>query len=267
MTLRPGEITAIIGANASGKSTLLRGLARLLRPSTGAVLIDGCDVARLPTREVATRIGVLSQLPVAPGGLSVGELVARGRYPHQGWFRQWSPEDERGVRDALAATQMSELADRRVDELSGGQRQRAWIAMALAQDTDILLLDEPTTFLDIAHQIEILDLLVDLNATSGRTIAVVLHDLNQACRYADHLIAMSCGQIAAEGRPAEILTTALVKKVFNIECRLIPDPATGLPLIVPVSSRTPLDKRTTHWCCPAPADRFGKEDQAAALRR
>lgn len=236
--LPPGQITAIVGANASGKSTLLRALARLLAPRAGAVYLDGDDIARLPTRVVATRVGLLAQLPVAPAGLTVADLVVYGRYPHQRWFRQWSPDDERAVRTAFAATGTSDLAERPVDELSGGQRQRAWIAMALAQDTPIMLLDEPTTFLDIAHQIEILDLLAGLNETEGRTIALVLHDLNHACRYAHHLVAMAGGRIVAEGPPAEVVTPAMVKTVFNLDCLIIPDPITGTPLVIPSGTRT-----------------------------
>jgi iron complex transport system ATP-binding protein len=235
--LPPGQITAIVGANACGKSTLLRALARLLAPRAGAVYLDGHDIARLPTRVVATRVGLLAQLPVAPEGLTVADLVAHGRYPHQRWFRQWSPDDERAVRSALAATGTSDLADRPVDELSGGQRQRAWIAMALAQDTPIMLLDEPTTFLDIAHQIEILDLLAGLNETEGRTIALVLHDLNHACRYAHHLVAMAGGRIVAEGPPVDVVTPAMVKTVFDLDCLIIPDPITGTPLVIPSAAR------------------------------
>jgi iron complex transport system ATP-binding protein len=237
-TLPPRQITAIVGANACGKSTLLRALARLLAPRAGAVYLDGHDIARLPTRVVATHVGLLAQLPVAPEGLTVADLVVHGRYPHQRWFRQWSPDDERAVRAALAATGTTELAERPVDELSGGQRQRAWIAMALAQDTPIMLLDEPTTFLDIAHQIEILDLLAGLNETEGRTIALVLHDLNHACRYAHHLVAIADGRIVAEGPPAGVVTPAMVKSVFNLDCLIIPDPITGTPLVIPRGART-----------------------------
>jgi iron complex transport system ATP-binding protein len=239
LVLLPGRITAIVGANASGKSTLLRGLARLLKPRAGAVYLDGKSLARLPSRVVATQIGILAQSSVAPEGLTVADLVARGRYPYQRWFRQWSPEDEAAVTAALAATGTTELAGRPVDELSGGQRQRAWIAMALAQDTEIMLLDEPTTFLDIAHQIEVLDLLVELNRGKGRTIALVLHDLNHAARYAHHLVAMADGRIVAEGPPAEIVTPSLVKSVFNLECRVIPDPVVGTPLVIPIGGGAP----------------------------
>jgi len=232
-----GKITVIVGANACGKSTLLRGLARMLRPKSGVVYLDGESITRLPTRDVATRLGILPQSPIAPEGLSVADLVARGRYPHQRWFQQWSAEDEAVVATALAATGTTELASRPVDELSGGQRQRAWIAMALAQGTPVMLLDEPTTFLDIAHQMEVLDLLADLNGTEGRTVVLVLHDLNQACRYAHHLVAMADGQIVAEGPPAEIVTEELVAKVFGLECRIVADPVAGTPLVIPVGAR------------------------------
>ena len=197
-----------MGANACGKSTLLRGLARLLAPRSGSVLLDGQDIHRLPTREVATRLGILPQQPISPEGISVADLVARGRHPHQRWFRQWSTTDEEAVDAALAATRLTDIADRAVDELSGGQRQRVWIALALAQGTGLMLLDEPTTFLDLAHQVEVLDLLAELNATEHRTIVAVLHDLNLACRYAHHLVAMKDGAIVCEGPPAEVITPA-----------------------------------------------------------
>lgn len=232
-----GQITVIVGANACGKSTLLRGLARLLKPKAGTVHLDGESIFRLPTREVATRLGILPQSPVAPEGLTVADLVARGRYPHQRWFRQWSGDDEAAVAAALEATATTDLAARPVDELSGGQRQRAWIAMALAQGTPILLLDEPTTFLDLAHQVEVLDLLSDLNVTEGRTVVLVLHDLNQACRYAHHLVAMAEGAIVAEGSPAEVVSEELVAEVFGLDCRVVPDPVAGTPLIIPIGAR------------------------------
>ncbi|MGH8896707.1 MAG: ABC transporter ATP-binding protein [Egibacteraceae bacterium] len=231
-----GKITVIVGANACGKSTLLRGLARLLKPRGGTVYLDGKHITRLPTRVVATRLGILPQSPVAPEGLTVADLVSRGRYPHQRWFRQWTTEDETAVTAALEATRTADLADRPVDELSGGQRQRAWIAMALAQGTPIMLLDEPTTFLDIAHQVEVLDLLVELNRSEQRTIVLVLHDLNHACRYAHHIVAMAAGAIVAEGRPTDVVTEALVARVFDLDCRIVPDPVAGTPLVIPVSA-------------------------------
>jgi iron complex transport system ATP-binding protein len=229
-----GQVTVIVGANACGKSTLLRGLARLLRPVAGTVLLDGQDIHRLPTREVATRLGILPQQPVAPEGLTVEDLVARGRHPHQRWFRQWSTSDEVAVAAALEATGTTELAHRPVDELSGGQRQRVWIALALAQGAPLMLLDEPTTFLDLAHQVEVLDLLADLNEHEGRTVVLVLHDLNLACRYADHLVAMAGGRVVATGPPALVVTEELVAEVFGLDARVVDDPVTGTPLVVPV---------------------------------
>ncbi|KAA1395634.1 ABC transporter ATP-binding protein [Aeromicrobium ginsengisoli] len=228
-----GRITVIVGANACGKSTLLRGLARLLKPRGGEVLLDGTSVQDLRSIDVAKVLGLLPQSPVAPDGITVADLVGRGRYPHQGWFRQWSTEDERAVAEALEATGTADLADRNIAELSGGQRQRVWVAMALAQDTDLLLLDEPTTFLDINHQVELLDLLTDLNRESGKTIVIVLHDLNLACRYADHIIAMKQGAILAEGSPIDVIDAAVVTEVFGLECEVVPDPVSGTPMIVP----------------------------------
>jgi len=232
-----GQITAVVGANGCGKSTLLRALARLMRPRAGSVLLDGESIAGLPTKEVALRLGILPQSPVAPEGIAVEDLVARGRYPHQKLFRHWSREDEAAVEAALDVTQMTELRSRPLDGLSGGQRQRAWIAMALAQQTDILLLDEPTTFLDLAHQIEVLDLLADLVGTHGRTVVMVLHDVNQACRYADHVVAMRDGRIHAAGAPADVIDATLVKDVFGIEARVIEDPVTGTPLCLAARPR------------------------------
>jgi len=230
-----GAITAIVGANACGKSTLLRALARLLKPQRGRVLLDGQEIHSIKTKEVARRLGLLPQSPIAPEGITVGDLVARGRSPHQKLLQQWSASDEDAVVNALAVTNTLDLADRAVDELSGGQRQRVWIAMALAQETPILLLDEPTTFLDIAHQIEVLDLVADLNDRRDATVVMVLHDLNHACRYADHVIAMSGGAIVASGPPAEVITAEVVREVFGLECIVVDDPVAGTPMVVPAA--------------------------------
>ncbi|MFD9866640.1 ABC transporter ATP-binding protein [Streptomyces niveus] len=228
-----GRVSVIVGPNACGKSTTLRALGRLLKPKSGSVLLDGAELASIPTRRIAQSIGLLPQSPVAPEAITVADLVSRGRQPHQRWWQQWSEEDERAVTDAMARTDVTELAERSVDELSGGQRQRVWIAMALAQETDLLLLDEPTTFLDIAHQVEVLDLVRRLNHEQGRTVVIVLHDLNQAARYADHLVAMKEGRIVAEGAPGEVVTAELVREVFGLESVVVPDPVTGSPLVVP----------------------------------
>ncbi|TDD45423.1 ABC transporter ATP-binding protein [Nonomuraea terrae] len=230
------SFTVIIGPNACGKSTLLRALARMLKPKTGAVQLDGSVITSLPSKEVARRLGLLPQSSIVPDGITVADLVARGRYPHQRLMRQWSRADETAVADSMRATDVAELADRIVDELSGGQRQRVWLAMALAQETPILLLDEPTTFLDISHQIEVLDLCADLHE-AGRTMVAVLHDLNQACRYATHLIVMRDGAVVAQGDPGEIVTPELVHEVFDLRCEIIQDPQSGTPLIVPESRR------------------------------
>lgn len=234
LELPHGAVTTIIGANGSGKSTLLRALARLLRPSAGRVLLDGHDVHRMRTRQLAKRLGLLPQGPVTPEGITVRDLVRRGRTPHTSLLRQWSAADETALVAALAATDLAELADEPVDALSGGQRQRAWLALVIAQGTPLLLLDEPTTFLDIAHQLDVLDLVRRLNREEGRTVVMVLHDLNQACRYADHLVALRDGAVAAAGAPAEVVTEELVAEVFELEARIVPDPVTGTPLVVPV---------------------------------
>ncbi len=233
VSIPDGSFTVIVGPNACGKSTLLRALSRLLKPSRGQVVLDGRSISSIPVKEVARRLGLLPQTSIAPEGITVADLVARGRYPHQKLLRQWSREDEAAVVGALAATGTTELSGRLVDELSGGQRQRVWVAMVLAQETPILLLDEPTTFLDIAHQIELLELCADLNRDRGHTLVAVLHDLNHACRYATHLIAMKDGAVVAEGAPADVVTADLVEDVFGLPCRIIADPVTGTPLVVP----------------------------------
>ncbi|MDQ1623822.1 MAG: iron-siderophore transport system ATP-binding protein [Actinomycetota bacterium] len=233
-----GKVTMIVGANACGKSTLLRGLSRLLKPDAGIVALDGKDIHTRPAREVARTLGLLPQHPTAPDGITVQDLVGRGRYPHQGLFRSWRAGDsshhDLAVQRALAATETLELAARNVDELSGGQRQRVWIAMALAQETEVLLLDEPTTYLDLAHQVEVLDLITDLNRTRGTTVAIVLHDLNLAARYSDHVIAMKDGRIVAEGASGDVITAELVREVFALDSRIVPDPVSGTPLVIPL---------------------------------
>ncbi|MCW2164348.1 iron complex transport system ATP-binding protein [Microbacterium hydrothermale] len=234
LSLPPGKVTAIVGANACGKSTLLKAMARLLSPTAGQVLLDGKAIHRMPTKQVARVLGLLPQSPVAPDGIAVSDLVSRGRHPHQGALSRWTRTDDDAVARALDATDTAHLADRHVDQLSGGQRQRVWIAMALAQETDVLLLDEPTTFLDISHQIDVLDLLTDLNRERGTTVAMVLHDLNLAARYADHLVAMAEGRIVAAGDPAEVLTEETVEEVFGLRSRIVADPLTGRPMIVPI---------------------------------
>ncbi|GAA1670117.1 ABC transporter [Citricoccus zhacaiensis] len=229
-----GELTVIVGPNACGKSTLLRSMARLLQPASGRIVLDGQDIRRWPTKEVARRVGLLPQSSVAPEGITVADLVARGRYPHQSLLSGWSTEDERAVNEAMTATDITSLAARHVDELSGGQRQRVWIAMVLAQQTPLILLDEPTTFLDIAHQLEVLDLVAALRS-EGRTVVAVLHEINMAARYATHLIAMRSGAVVAQGPPADILTEGLVHEVFGVRARIIPDPDTGHPVVLPRS--------------------------------
>jgi iron complex transport system ATP-binding protein len=228
-----GRITAIVGANGCGKSTLLRALARLITPRAGRVILDGRTLQTRPTKEIARTLGLLPQAPVAPEGIAVADLVGRGRHPHQRMLARFSARDYEVVAQSLAATGISEFADRPVDELSGGQRQRVWIAMALAQETDILLLDEPTTFLDLAHQVEVLDLLTDLNRDRGTTIVMVLHDLNLAARYADHLFAMCDGRIVASGEPSAVVTRELIGEVFDLDALVVPDPVSGTPIVVP----------------------------------
>ncbi|CAM5276081.1 Vitamin B12 import ATP-binding protein BtuD [Streptomyces glaucescens] len=229
------SFTVIVGPNACGKSTLLRALSRMLKPSQGRVLLDGQVIQSMPAKKVARTLGLLPQSSIAPDGITVADLVGRGRYPHQGLLRQWSSEDERVVRESMAQTGVAELADRYVDELSGGQRQRVWIAMALAQQTPLLLLDEPTTYLDIQHQIDVLDLCAELHEEQGRTLVAVLHDLNHAARYATHLIALRGGEVIAQGAPNDIVTAELVEQVFGLRCQVIDDPETGTPLVVPAA--------------------------------
>lgn len=233
VTIPDDSFTVIVGPNACGKSTLLRSLSRLLRPTSGQVVLDGHDIHSYKAKEVARRIGLLPQSSIAPDGITVADLVSRGRFPYQKLIRQWTESDERAVTEAMAATAITDLSGRLVDELSGGQRQRVWVAMVLAQNTGILLLDEPTTFLDITHQIELLEMFVDLNQ-ADRTLVAVLHDLNQAARYGTHLIAMRDGRVVAEGPPSEIVTAELVEEVFGLKCLVVPDPVVGTPQVVPL---------------------------------
>jgi iron complex transport system ATP-binding protein len=235
-----GLVTTIVGPNGCGKSTLLRTLARLLRPSSGRVRLDGESIDARATREVSRRLAMLPQSPTAPDGLLVRDLVGRGRHPHQRWFRQWSPQDEKVVEQALRMTDTWELRDRALDQLSGGQRQRAWVAMTLAQDTDLVLLDEPTTYLDLAHQVEVLDLVSRLNRERGRTVAMVLHDLNLAARYSDLVVVMQDGAVVAQGSPREVFTSDCLAEVFGLIADVLDDPRTGLPVVVPVSAPAPL---------------------------
>ena len=227
-----GELTVIVGPNACGKSTLLKALARMLKPSAGRATLDGRQLHEIPPKALARELGLLPQSPSAPSGITVGDLVARGRYPHQSLLRQWSPDDERAVADALDAANVADLVDRRVEELSGGQRQRVWIAMALAQQTSILLLDEPTTFLDVAHQVEVLDLAKRMQREGG-TVVAVLHELNLAFRYATHVIVMREGRVIGQGAPADIIDAELIERAFDLPCTIIPDPVAGTPLVIP----------------------------------
>jgi iron complex transport system ATP-binding protein len=231
-----GQVTTIVGPNGCGKSTLLRMLARLLAPTSGRVLLDGAPITSMSTRDIATRLTLLPQSPVAPEGLLVRDLVSRGRHPHQRWFSQWSKKDEEVVEAAMAMTDTTALRDRPLDQLSGGQRQRAWIAMTLAQDTDLMLLDEPTTYLDLAHQVEVLELVCRLNRERSRTVAMVLHDLNLAARYSDLVVVMHAGRIVTQGPPAEVFTAQMLSEVFGLEADILSDPRTGLPIVVPLSS-------------------------------
>ena len=237
LVIPQGKITVLVGANGCGKSTLLRGLARLLKPYSGKIYLNSTDLFKLSTKDVAQKLGILSQSPVAPEGLAVKDLVACGRYPHHNWLQKWTKEDEFFVETALEKTGIKELSEQELDTLSGGQRQRAWIAMALAQNTEILLLDEPTTFLDLAHQIEVLDLLWELNQDEGRTLVMVLHDLNQACRYADHLVALNEGVIYAQGHPEDVMNEMMVLDVFGLECKIISDPVSGTPMCLPIGRK------------------------------
>jgi iron complex transport system ATP-binding protein len=238
LAIPPQKTTVLVGANGCGKSTLLRGLGRLLKPKSGKVYLDGKAIAQLKAKTLAKKLGMLPQGPTTPEGLTVRDLVAMGRYSYQSWLQQWSTEDGERVAEALEITTMTELADRALDSLSGGQRQRAWIAMVLAQDTDILLLDEPTTFLDLSHQVELLDLLDELQQSKGKTIVMILHDLNLSCRYADYLVAIQQGKVYATGTPQQVMTEKMVRDVFNLECRIVPDPLADTPMCLPMGRKT-----------------------------
>ena len=231
------KITILIGSNGSGKSTLLRAICRLLTPASGAVFLDGKDIFALPTKQVAKSLSILPQSPIVPEGLTVQQLVRQGRYPHQSWLQQWSVEDEQIVNGAIEAAGMADVRERSVDSLSGGQRQRAWIAMTLAQEADALFLDEPTTYLDLAHQIEVLDLLYELNCRDKRTIVMVLHDLNLACRYAHHIVAIHNKGVYAYGQPEDIIDEAMIKNVFGLDCQVSNDPIFHTPLIIPIGRK------------------------------
>ena len=239
VTIPGGQLTVIVGPNGCGKSTLLKSLCRLLTPKQGHVILNGEQIQRMPSKEVAKLLGFLPQSSPTPDRVTVEELIARGRHAHQGLFSQWSIEDERAVKQAMHATRVEEFAEHSVDALSGGQRQRVWIAMLLSQQTPILMLDEPTTYLDISHQLELLELFKKLKQQQGSTIVAVLHDLNQACRYADNLIVLSGGKIVAQGSPDELMTESLVKQVFGLNSLIIPDPVTSTPMVVPKAPLIP----------------------------
>jgi len=233
LAIPSNRISVIIGANACGKSTLLKTMARLIKPTSGSITLDGRPIDKIPSKQLARTVGLLPQSPIVPEGISVADLVGRGRFPHQSWFSGWSRKDYEAVAEAMEIMKITELANRNIDELSGGQRQRVWIAMALAQQTDILFLDEPTTFLDITYQVEILDLLTELNRKYGTTIVMVLHDMNLSARYADYIFALHAGKLVAEGAPSEVITSALVKDIFGLDCTVIEDPVSGAPMVVP----------------------------------
>lgn len=234
LTIPSNKISVIIGANACGKSTLLKTLARLIKPTSGSITLDDKPISKIPAKELARIVGLLPQSPIVPEGISVADLVGRGRFPHQSLFSGWTKKDYEAVADAMDIMNITELANRNIDELSGGQRQRVWIAMALAQQTDILFLDEPTTFLDITYQVEILDLLTDLNRKRGTTIVMVLHDINLSARYADYIFAMHSGKLAAEGKPSDVITSTLIKDIFGLNSTVIEDPVSGSPNVVPI---------------------------------
>ncbi|USB33128.1 ABC transporter ATP-binding protein [Paenibacillus sp. YPG26] len=234
LVIPSNQISVIIGANGCGKSTLLKTLARLIKPESGTITLNEKPIGRIPPKQLARVLGLLPQSPVVPEGISVADLVGRGRFPHQSWHSGWTRKDTEAVAEAMRIMNITELANHHIDELSGGQRQRVWIAMALAQQTDILFLDEPTTFLDITYQVEILDLLTDLNRKYGTTVVMVLHDINLSARYADHIYALYQGELIAEGKPSEVITSSLVKDIFGLDCSVIEDPISGSPLVLPI---------------------------------
>lgn len=233
LSIPQGKITALVGANGSGKSTILKTMARIMKPRNGTVFLDGKSIHSQSTKDIAKELAILPQNPVAPDGLTVFELISYGRFPHQKGFGSLTKEDKKYIEWALQVTGMIDFYDRPVDQLSGGQRQRAWIAMALAQGTDMLFLDEPTTYLDMAHQLEVLKLLEHLNEEEKRTIVMVVHDLNHATRFAQHMVAIKTGRVVCEGSPAEVMTSEVLREVFGIEADIIPDPRTGVPLCLP----------------------------------
>lgn len=233
LVIPSNKISVIIGSNGCGKSTLLKTMARLIKPTSGKITLDGKSIGIIPPKQLARVIGLLPQSPIVPEGISVADLVGRGRYPHQSLLSGWSKKDYEAVAEAMTLMDITEFANHNIDELSGGQRQRVWIAMALAQQTDILFLDEPTTFLDITYQVEILDLLTDLNRKHGTTIVMVLHDINLSARYADHIFALHNGKLVAEGEPSQVITGTLVKDIFGLDSMVIKDPIAGSPMVVP----------------------------------
>lgn len=232
VTIPKNKITILVGSNGCGKSTLLKTMSRLLKPFAGKVVLGDEDIFSKPNKEVAKKLSILTQSPTAPSDLTVFNLVKQGRYPYQSWFNQWSKEDEKIVEYALEKTGISDIKDKKLSDLSGGQKQRAWIAMTLAQQTDIILLDEPTNHLDIKYKIEVLDLLKELNEKENRTIVIVLHDINLACRYADHIIAIKDGKVYGEGKPEEIISEALIKEVFQINSKIVPCPVFNTPMCI-----------------------------------
>jgi iron complex transport system ATP-binding protein len=234
LSIPNNKISVIIGANGCGKSTLLKTMARLIKPTSGQVTLDGKPINKIPPKQLARVLGLLPQSPIVPEGITVADLIGRGRYPHQSFLKGWTKQDYEAVAEAMEIMNITEFADRSIDELSGGQRQRVWIAMALAQQTDILFLDEPTTYLDITYQVEILDLLTDLNRKRGTTIVMVLHDINLSARYADHIFALQKGRLVAEGEPSDVITSTLIEEIFGLNCTVVSDPVSGSPSVVPI---------------------------------